>query len=257
MRATTHAQLGVFLTIMAGAGLAYLSFSGFRSEVGQALAVLSQGDSAALRDYILSFGNWAPFISLLLMVLQALAAPLPSFVVTFANGLAFGVWWGWLLSVAGHSLAAAVCFWIARVVGRKRVEALAGRTGLESADRWFARHGSLAILLARLVPGMAFDAVSYAAGLSRMGFWTFMASTIIGTAPQTLLYAYLGQNAPQYIWVLLLVSVAVVAGFAATGLVRRRRGTCAGRLHTRSDASVCGARPERRRGARLPVTGGD
>ena len=64
----------------------------------------------SLRDYILSFGILAPVASCLLIVLQALAAPVPSFVITFANGLAFGLVWGWLLSVFGHALAATVCF---------------------------------------------------------------------------------------------------------------------------------------------------
>ncbi len=60
----------------------------------RAAALLGRGDVSGLRDYILSFGLWAPVISALLMVLQALVAPLPAFVLTFANGLAFGTFWG-------------------------------------------------------------------------------------------------------------------------------------------------------------------
>ncbi len=40
--------------------LAYLLSSGFRSEVNRAASILGRGDIAALRDYILSFGAWAP-----------------------------------------------------------------------------------------------------------------------------------------------------------------------------------------------------
>ena len=93
---------------------------------------------AAVRDYILSFGAWAPVVSGLLMILQALAAPLPAFLITFANGLAFGVLWGGLLSLVSAS-AAAVAFGISRALGRGPVEALVGKAGLESADRWFER----------------------------------------------------------------------------------------------------------------------
>jgi uncharacterized membrane protein YdjX (TVP38/TMEM64 family) len=42
------------------------------------------------------------------MVLQAVAAPLPAFVITFANGLAFGAFWGGLLSVFGATVARSV-----------------------------------------------------------------------------------------------------------------------------------------------------
>ena len=91
-------RLVLLLVIAALFGLLYLLSAGFRSEVNQALGILGRGDIAGLRDYILSFGLWAPIASCFLMVLQALVAPVPSFLITFANGLAFGVFWGWLLS---------------------------------------------------------------------------------------------------------------------------------------------------------------
>ncbi len=75
-------------------GLAYLLSAEFRSEVDKAAGILYRGDIAGLRDYILSFGPWAPVVSASLMVFQALAAPLPAFVLAFANGLAFGAFWG-------------------------------------------------------------------------------------------------------------------------------------------------------------------
>lgn len=178
---------------------------------------------AGLREYILSFGVWAPVASCLLMVLQALAAPLPSFLITFANGLAFGVFGGWALSVFGHSLAAAACFWISRSLGRVPVEALVGRAGLESADRWFARWGLYAVFLARLVPGVSFDIISYAAGLTRMGFRSFIVASALGIVPQTFVYSFLGHRAPQYVWAFLVFSAVVLGSAVVAIAVRRRR----------------------------------
>jgi uncharacterized membrane protein YdjX (TVP38/TMEM64 family) len=203
-------------------GLLYLLSSGFRSEVNQALGLLGRGDIAGLRDYILSFGLWAPVASCFLMVLQALVAPVPSFLITFANGLAFGVFWGWMLSLFGHVLAAAVCFGISRSLGRVPVEVLVGRTGLQSADRWFARWGVYAVFVGRLIPGVAFDVISYAAGLTRMKFRNFIFATTLGIFPQTLLYSYLGQRAPDYVGLFLVTSGLVVAGVVAVAVVRYR-----------------------------------
>lgn len=201
----------------------YLVSSGFRSEVNQALGLLGRGDIAGLRDYILSFGLWAPVASCFLMVLQALVAPVPSFLITFANGLAFGVFWGWMLSLFGHVLAAAVCFGISRSLGRVPVEVLVGRTGLQSADRWFARWGVYAVFVGRLIPGVAFDVISYAAGLTRMRFRNFILATTLGIFPQTFLYSYLGQRAPEYVGLFLVTSGLVVAGVVAVAVVRYRR----------------------------------
>jgi len=211
------------LAALAAFGLIYIFSAGFRSEVNQAAAILSRGDVAALRDYILSFGAWGPLVSVLLMVLQALAAPLPAFLLAFANGLAFGVFWGGMLSIAGATLAAAVCFWLARALGRGPVEALIGGAGLESADRWFLRWGAYAILTARLVPILSFDVISFAAGLTRIRFWAFMVATVVGMTPATFVYSYLGGYAPQYVNVLLAVFGAVIAGTVIAAVVQRRR----------------------------------
>jgi len=201
----------------------YLLSGGFRSEVNQALGLLGRGDIAGLRDYILSFGFWAPIASCFLMVLQALVAPVPSFLITFANGLAFGVFWGWMLSLFGHVLAAAVCFCISRSRACVPVEVLVGRTGLESADRWFARWGMYAVFAGRLIPGVAFDVISYAAGLTRMRFRNFLIATALGIFPQTLLYSYLGRQAPEYVALFLVTSALVVAGVVVAAVVRYRR----------------------------------
>jgi uncharacterized membrane protein YdjX (TVP38/TMEM64 family) len=216
-------RLVLLLVIAALFGLLYLLFAGFRSEVNQALGILGRGDIAGVRDYILSFGLWAPIASCFLMVLQALVAPVPSFLVTFANGLAFGVFWGWMLSLFGHVLAAAVCFWISRALGREPVEVLVGKTGLQSADRWFARWGMYAVFVGRLVPGVAFDVISYAAGLTRMRFRNFLVATALGIFPQTFLYSYLGRQAPEYVALFLVTSGLVVAGVVAFAVLRYRR----------------------------------
>lgn len=210
---------------LAGFALFYLLSADFRSEVDQAAGILGRADVAGLRDYILSFGVWAPIVSALLMILQALVAPLPAFVLTFANGLAFGTFWGGLLSLISASLAAALSFWIARFLGRGPVEALVGREHLGAADRWFLRWGAYAILVARLVPVVSFDIISYAAGLTRLGFWRFMFATVVGMTPATFVYAYLGGKAPQYVQVLLVVFGVVIAGsVVAAGIRRRRQG---------------------------------
>src|ERR687894_1983656 len=216
-------RFSLLLIGAAAFGLVYLLVDGFRDETNRALGILGRGDVAGLRDYIISFGVWAPVASCFLMVLQALAAPVPSFLITFANGLAFGVFWGWMLSLFGHVLAAAVCFGVSRALGRGPVEVLVGRTGLESADRWFARWGMYAVFVGRLVPGVAFDVISYAAGLTRMRFRNFLIATALGIFPQTFLYSYLGRQAPEYVGLFLVTSGLVVAAVVAVAVVRYRR----------------------------------
>ncbi|CAN5912550.1 hypothetical protein BH23ACT11_BH23ACT11_05350 [soil metagenome] len=204
-------------------GLLYLIVEPFQSELNRAVAVLASGNVEAVRDYILSYGAWAPVISAALMVLQALLAFLPSFILAFANGLAFGAFWGGLLSLVSAAVAAGISFGIAHALGRTVVEAMVGRRSLGAADRWFVRYGVYAVLVARLIPVVSFDVISYAAGLTRMSFLRFLLATTVGMAPATFVYAYLGQRAPQYINVLLVVFGLVIAAAIIAALVRRRR----------------------------------
>ncbi|MDD2373105.1 MAG: TVP38/TMEM64 family protein, partial [Syntrophomonadaceae bacterium] len=65
--------------------LLYYLVPAFQEIIQNAVKVLSRVDVDAAREYILSFGIWAPVVSFFLMVFQSVAAPLPAFVITFAN----------------------------------------------------------------------------------------------------------------------------------------------------------------------------
>lgn len=226
-------RLAVMSGTIAAVALLYLLHDGVRAEVGHALAVLGTGNGPAIGDYLISYGVWAPLASIFLMIVQAVAAPVPAIFVAFANGLAFGVFWGGLLTVAGQTIAGAICFAIARALGRGPVEALAGKFGMEAADRWFTRWGARGIFITRLIPGISFDVVSYGAGLTGIGFGPFITATALGVAPQAFLYAYLIRESPQSAWIFYVVSWAVVALIVVGAVIRARRQAAAGKREER------------------------
>lgn len=221
-RRVRRVQLGVMLGLGAAVAGAYLLSADLQAETGRALAVLSSGDGRAVGDYLSGFGIWAPIASLFLMVLQAVAAPIPAVFVAFANGLAFGVVGGGLLTIAGQTLAAALCFGISRALGRGPVESLAGRFGLAAADTWFSRWGARGVLLLRLVPGISFDVISFGAGLTSISFGPFLLATAIGVAPQAFLYAYLIREAPQSAWAFYAVSWLVIGVIGSAAFLHRK-----------------------------------
>ena len=149
-------------------------------------------DMEGLKEYILSFGIWGPIVSFLLMVLQSVAAPLPAFVITFANAALFGWVYGAILSWSSAMAGAAVCFYIDKFLGRNTVENLTSKFALDDVDKFFVKYGKHTILIARLLPFMSFDLVSYAAGLTSMSFTSFFIATGIGQLPATIVYSYVG-----------------------------------------------------------------
>ncbi len=170
----------------------YFLLPSVRTSINHATAVLSRVNVDAVRDYILSFGIWAPIVSFCLMVFQSVLAPLPAFVITFANAGLFGWVKGAALSWSSAMAGAVVCYAIARLYGRGVVEKLTTRRALKEVDVFFERYGKWAVLIARLLPFVSFDIVSYAAGLTAMGFWEFFWATGIGQLPATLIYSYVG-----------------------------------------------------------------
>lgn len=164
----------------------------FLQPVRDMIAELSKINVEAIKEYILSFGIWAPAISFILMILQSVVAPLPAFIITFANAGLFGWVNGAILSWSSAMVGAILCFFIARLLGRDVVEKLTSKFALKSIDDFFEKHGKYAILIARLLPFISFDIVSYAAGLTSMSFWSFFVATGIGQLPATIIYSYVG-----------------------------------------------------------------
>jgi uncharacterized membrane protein YdjX (TVP38/TMEM64 family) len=164
----------------------------FIKPVKEMIFMLSMINVDAIKGYILSFGVWAPVMSFILMILQSIIAPLPAFIITFANAGLFGWVNGALLSWSSAMVGAILCFYIARLLGRDTVEKLTSKFALKSIDDFFDKHGKYAILIARLLPFMSFDIVSYAAGLTSMSFSSFFIATGIGQLPATIIYSYVG-----------------------------------------------------------------
>jgi uncharacterized membrane protein YdjX (TVP38/TMEM64 family) len=127
-----------------------------------------------------------------MMIIQALAIPIPSELVLIAGGLAFAFPFGWLVGALGSIVAAILSFYISKKGGRSLAIKLVGKKGIRFADNWFNRWGSWAVLFGRFAPFIPFDAISYSAGLTTMKLKSFLIPTVIGTLPRTLFYTSLG-----------------------------------------------------------------
>lgn len=163
-----------------------------RATMGEIFRLLSSGNINAVVEFLRGYGPQAAAVSASLMVLQSLAAPIPAFIITLSNAVLFGWWKGAILSWSSAMVGAAVCFFIARILGRDAVTHFMTGSALKTVDKFFDKFGTHAILICRLLPFMSFDYVSYAAGLTSMGFWQFFIATGIGQLPATIVYSYVG-----------------------------------------------------------------
>lgn len=166
-------------------------------------------DRERIQQTVNDAGFLGPAVFVLLLVIQAVVAPLPAPAVAAAGGYCFGILEGFILTWLGALLGGAGCFMLSRVFGRGVVaatEPLSGRL-----DRYVEAHGALLIFVLRLIPLVSFDAISYGAGLSNISFKKFLLATALGMAPGTFVFVYLGGASPGPGFYAALGGLAVLA----------------------------------------------
>jgi len=165
-------------------------------------------DRERIQRLVEGAGVLAPAVYVLLLVVQAVVAPLPAPAVAMAGGYSFGTFEGFLLTWSGALLGGVLSFGLSRVFGRGFV---ATSARMERLDRYIAAHGAILVFVLRLIPLVSFDAISYAAGLSGMSFRKFLLATALGMAPGTFVFVYLGGASPGAgVWAA-LVGLAILA----------------------------------------------
>ena len=182
----------LLLGIILAAVLVYILVPPVNSSINRVMKMFASGDFDVVREFVASYGAYAALASFLLMIFQSVAAPLPAFLLTLANANLFGWWQGAILSWSSAMAGAAVCFFIARILGRDAAERLTSKAGIAQIDTFFEKYGRNTILICRLLPFISFDIVSYAAGLTSMSFGSFFLATGIGQLPATIVCSYVG-----------------------------------------------------------------
>jgi uncharacterized membrane protein YdjX (TVP38/TMEM64 family) len=159
--------------------------------------ILIAGNLDQVIRLIRSWGAAAPLMSVLLMITQAIIAPIPAFFVTAANGMVFGNFWGAIISWIGALMGALTSFYIARLFGNVALRKIVrNQKTVEFIRHAGEKRGFYVIFLSRLLPFISFDIISYMAGLSGIRLWAFITGTALGMLPATLIYTYIGHEIP-------------------------------------------------------------
>ncbi|MEJ2249383.1 MAG: VTT domain-containing protein [Candidatus Lokiarchaeota archaeon] len=126
------------------------------------------------------------------MAIQGLLIPIPSEIVLLSAGMIWGWFGGGIMGIIGSLGAATLCYFISRKGGRPLAEKFVGISALNMADSFIHKYGLWAIIVARFLPFLAFDPISYASGLVDLDYKRYIGGTFIGTIPRAFFYAVLG-----------------------------------------------------------------
>jgi uncharacterized membrane protein YdjX (TVP38/TMEM64 family) len=143
------------------------------------------------------------------------AVGLPRQIPAFVAGYAFGAWSGAAIALLSQMIACGADFVWARAVGREFVFRRFGRV-LRRVDGALAARPFVTTLTFRLMPVGSNILLNLAAGLSSVRALPFLAASLIGFIPQTVIFAMIGRgSAPSHMNVM---AVGVVMFLLSAGL---------------------------------------
>ena len=177
----------------------------------------STGDLSAdrVRDWVDGYGAAGPLVFIAVSACLTCAL-FPGPLLAGASGLLFGTALGTPVSIVAATHGATMAFSIARWLAHDAVERLAGPR-LQRLRAWIGTRGFLSVLYARLLPGVPYTLVNYAAGLTPVRLGSFVAATAIGCSPRAFAYTALGGSlddltSPEAIIAVCLLGVMGIAG---------------------------------------------
>ena len=176
---------------------AYFLFPDFQAGVREAYGVIASGDKQRITAYVRQFGFWGPLVVILIMTVQMFLIVVPSWLLMIIAILAYGPWWGGLLSVVAVSVASSVGYVIGKGLSEASLSKLIGHRSERKLERTVNDYGSGAVVLFRLAPFLSNDAISFVAGMLKMGYLRFILATLAGIIPLTVLIAFFSQDIEQ------------------------------------------------------------
>jgi uncharacterized membrane protein YdjX (TVP38/TMEM64 family) len=192
--------------------------------VGSAFAVIALSGSLSadeVRDRVDGLGAAGPLLYIPISACLTVAL-FPGPLLAGASGLLFGTALGTPVSIVSATLGATLAFSLSRWWAHDAVETLAGPR-LGALRAWVGARGFLSVLYARIAPGVPYNLVNYAAGLTPILLRSFVAATAIGVAPRAFAYTALGGSLGDLTSPEALIAVGVLVAMAIGGALLARR----------------------------------
>jgi membrane protein DedA with SNARE-associated domain len=155
----------------------------------------------ALLVSLIASGGYASVV--VLMAVQSACIPIPSEVIMPLAGYALAHSQMQLILLAtvaslASNLGSIPAYWVGAKGGRPMVERygswlLLSRRDLDRVDRFFARYGSMAVLVGRMLP-IVRTFIAFPAGVAKMNQVRFHIYTFVGSWPWCYVLAYVGMR---------------------------------------------------------------
>lgn len=165
-----------------------------------------------LRAWSDQTGAWFPVVFWLLYVVVT-QFPIPRTLLTVSAGILFGPAEGILLALTATTVSAVISLLLVRLLLRDWVEPRLRHPAVKRINQRLEERGWLAITSLRMIAGVPFSVLNYAAALTRVPVLPFAVATFVGSAPGTILVTLFGETLtgdPNPVFMAIMVVLAVV-----------------------------------------------
>ncbi|WP_421550832.1 TVP38/TMEM64 family protein [Kluyvera intermedia] len=146
---------------------------------------------------------------------------MPGSILVLVGGIVFGPWVGTLLSLVAATLASALSFLLARLLGRTLLLNYVGHTAtFQAIERGITRNGVDFLILTRLIPLFPYNIQNYAYGLTAIPFWPYTLISALTTLPGIFIYTFMASTLAVDGITLFFVLKLSLAGLALFALVQ-------------------------------------
>ena len=185
------------------------------------LDIFAFTNPSEIRDYVLSYGDFAPLVFIILFTIVPLTL-FPDALLAIAGGLIFGLYEGSIYIMIGAMCGATLSFYISRFYGSWLKDKLKNEK-LIDIDKNIQKNGFLIIFLLRLVPLVPFDIISYSAGFSSIKYKDFILATFIGIIPGVVVYANIGAESLNFGTNSFYLSIAFLLGLVVVSMMFKKK----------------------------------
>ncbi len=149
-----------------------------------------QFSAGALESWVAAAGVYAPLAYMLATAVGGLLL-VPATFFVLAGGVLFGPALGTLYALLGATLGAGLAFLTARYIAADWIARKSHGRFKQLMDGVEAE-GWRFVAFVRLVPVLPFILLSYALGLTRIGFYPYIVTTVVCSFPGVAAFVYLG-----------------------------------------------------------------
>ena len=146
----------------------------------------------ALLTALCNLGPWTVPVFLTAHIFATMVG-IPGTFLVLVGGAKFGLWWGSLWSLIGATVGAIAAFWVARYLlhdwFRNR---FAKHPVYRNLDKVMDTHSFNCVLAVRFAPLSPFNLVNFLFGLTSVPVGAYSVGTLVGIAPGTVAYTWIG-----------------------------------------------------------------